>query len=81
MTDLRPYLQSQLDRYLADLKLLVAIDSGTYDKEGCNRINDWLEARLSPLGFAIERFPQAETGDHLLARMRGNGETHPAARA
>lgn len=67
-------LQSQLDRYLADLKLLVAIDSGAYDKEGCNRINDWLEARLSPLGFAIERFQQPETGDHLLARMRGSGE-------
>lgn len=66
-------IQSQLDRYLADLKLLVSIDSGTYDKAGCNRINDWLEARLSPLGFAIERFPQAETGDHLLARMRGSG--------
>lgn len=67
-------LQTQLERYLADLKLLVAIDSGTYDKAGCNRVNDWLEARLSPLGYAIERFPQLETGDHLLARMRGSGQ-------
>ena len=68
------YLQSQLDRYLADLKLLVAIDSGTYDKEGCNRVNDWLEARLSPIGFVVERFAQLETGDHLIARARGSGD-------
>ncbi|MCY4071116.1 MAG: M20 family metallopeptidase [Chloroflexi bacterium] len=67
------YLRSQLHRYLAELELLVAIDSGTYDKEGCNRVNDWLEGRLGPMGFSIERFPQPDTGDHLLARLRGHG--------
>jgi len=67
------YLCSQLHRYLAELELLVAIDSGTYDKEGCNRVNDWLEGRLEPLGFSIERFPQPDTGDHLLARLGGHG--------
>ena len=67
------YLNSQLDHYLADLELLVSIDSGTYDKDGCNRVNDWLERRLSNLGFSIERIPQQETGDHLLARLPGQG--------
>ncbi|MDE2818391.1 MAG: M20 family metallopeptidase [Chloroflexota bacterium] len=67
------YLRSQLRRYLADLELLVAIDSGPRDKAGCNRVNDWLEERLGPLGFSIERFPQPDTGDHLLARLPGQG--------
>ncbi len=70
---IREYLRSQLHRYLADLEHLVAIDSGTYDKEGCNRVNDWLEQRLGTLGFSIERFPQPDTGDHLLARLGGRG--------
>lgn len=69
----REYLHSHLRRYLAELEHLVAIDSGTYDKDGCNRINDWLERRLSALGFSIKRFPQADTGDHLLARVAGRG--------
>ncbi|MCY4537609.1 MAG: M20 family metallopeptidase [Chloroflexi bacterium] len=67
------YLRSQLDQYLEDLALLVAIDSGTYQKDGCNRVNDWLEQRLAALGFFIERFPQQDTGDHLLARLGGRG--------
>lgn len=70
----REYLHSQLHRYLADLEHLVAIDSGTYDRDGCNRVNDWLEQRLGSLGFSIERFPQPDTGDHLLARLGGRGD-------
>ena len=70
---LRAFLHSQLDRYLADLRYLVAIDSGTYDKAGSNRVNDWLEQRLGGLGFSLERFPRDDTGDHLLATLAGNG--------
>ena len=70
---LRAFLDSQLYRYLADLRELVAIDSGTYDKAGGNRVNDWLEQRLGGLGFSLERFPQDDTGDHLLATLAGNG--------
>lgn len=98
----REYLRSQLQRYLAELEHLVAIDSGTCDsrsaaankstalrqndklaphksmepssdKEGCNRVNDWLEQRLGSLGFSIERFPQPNTGDHLRARLESQG--------
>ncbi|MCY3781812.1 MAG: M20 family metallopeptidase [Chloroflexi bacterium] len=67
------YLESQLESYLADLQRLVAIDSGTYDKEGGELVIDWLAARLFRAGFAIQRFPQKETADHLLAQLRGGG--------
>ncbi len=70
---LTDYLESQLKAYLAALQRLVAIDSGTYDKEGGNLINDWLAARLVRAGFTIQRFPQKETADHLLAQLRGGG--------
>ena len=71
--EIRDYLRAQLNRYLADLEHLVAIDSGTYNKDGCNRVNDWLARRLHALGYCIERFPQADTGDHLRARRRSQG--------
>ena len=64
-------LESQLEAYLADLQQLVAIDSGTYDKAGGNRVNDWLEERLVRAGFTVQRFPQNDTADHLLAQLRG----------
>ncbi len=67
------YLESQLESYLADLQRLVAIDSGSYDKEGGNRVIDWLAGRLSRAGFSIQRFPQIDTADHLLAQLRGSG--------
>lgn len=71
---IRAGVESQLQAYLADLRCLVAIDSGTYDKAGGNRVNAWLEARLVRAGFAIQRFPQNDTADHLLARLRGAGK-------
>lgn len=71
---IRAGIQSQLQAYLADLRCLVAIDSGTYDKAGGNRVNAWLEERLVRAGFAIQRFPQKDTADHLLARLRGAGK-------
>jgi len=70
---IKDYLESQLDDYLADLRRLVAIDSGAYDKEGGELVNEWLAARLARAGFNIQRFPQRETADHLLAQLRGGG--------
>lgn len=74
MTDpIVAFLESKLDNYLADLRALVSIDSGSKHRAGVNLVNDWLEIRLARLGFTVERFPQAEMGDNLLATLRGRG--------
>jgi glutamate carboxypeptidase len=70
---IKDILESQLECYLADLRRLVAIDSGAYDKEGGQLVNEWLAARLARAGFNIQRFPQRETADHLLAQLGGGG--------
>ena len=67
------YLEAQLENYLADLRRLVAIDSGTYDIAGGNLVNDLLADRLLRAGFTVKRFPQTETADHLLATLPGSG--------
>lgn len=68
------YLENRLEAYLDDLRTLVGIDSGSQHKAGVDAVNDWLEARLAGLGFTVERYPQQELGDNLLAQGRGRGQ-------
>ncbi|MFJ9805436.1 M20 family metallopeptidase [Streptomyces wuyuanensis] len=73
--------RSRLQQYLYDLAELVAIDSGSYSPDGVNAVADWVQARLTSLGFAVERIrpPAAagapsdalRTGDVLVARKAG----------
>jgi glutamate carboxypeptidase len=66
-------LERRLDAYLKDLRTLVSIDSGSRDKAGVDAVNAWLETRLNRLGFRVERHPQTEFGDDLLATREGKG--------
>ncbi|MCK4899078.1 MAG: M20 family metallopeptidase, partial [Anaerolineales bacterium] len=77
MTDpIVSFLEERLDAYLDDLRTLVGIDSGTRDKAGVERVNEWLEHRLITLGFSVERHAHTETGDNLLATLDGSGSGH-----
>ncbi len=67
------FLEEKLDAYLDDLRTLVSIDSGSRYKAGVDAVNDWLENRLTKLGFTVERRPQSEFGDDLLATLPGQG--------
>lgn len=68
------YLEQHLDQYLTDLTYLAGIDSGTHDKAGVDQVQTWLQQRLTEIGFSVERLPQAEWGDDLLARRQGDGQ-------
>lgn len=67
------YLQNHLDDYLADLRTLTSVDSGTLLKPGVDWVQDWMQARLEELGFAVERLPQERLGDNLLGGRAGAG--------
>ncbi|MFD3326692.1 M20 family metallopeptidase [Streptomyces sp. NPDC058701] len=63
--------------YLADLSALVAIDSGSYNPDGINRVAAWFEARLQRIGFTTERTALPghrgrALGDVLVARKQGS---------
>ncbi len=68
------FLEGKLNAYLDDLRTLVSIDSGSHDKAGVDAVNDWLENRLTKLGFAVVRHTQADFGDDLLGKLRGKGQ-------
>ncbi|MEZ4658949.1 MAG: M20 family metallopeptidase [Caldilineaceae bacterium] len=67
------HLTPRLDQYLADLRALTAIDSGSEYKAGVDAVQDWLAARLSRLGCAVDRHLETRYGDHLLATLTGVG--------
>jgi glutamate carboxypeptidase len=67
------YLEAHFDAYLADLRYLSGIDSGTDDKAGVDRVQDWFAARFRALSYEVERRPQARWGDDLVARGTGEG--------
>lgn len=68
------YLQAHLDDYLRELNALVSMDSYSFDREDVNHVVDWLENRLLALNFTVERHPQANAGDDLVAVRRGRGQ-------
>ncbi|MBX3071327.1 MAG: M20 family metallopeptidase [Thermomicrobiales bacterium] len=67
------YLDSHLDDYLDDLRVLCAIDSGSDDKAGVDQVQQWLAPRLTGLGFAVTLEAQEEFGDDLIAVRSGSG--------
>lgn len=67
------YLKQHSDDYLADLRALTAVDSGTLHKPGVDAVQSWLQERLTQLGFDVERLPQQRLGDNLLATRYGEG--------
>ena len=58
---------------LATLRELVAIDSGSYDSAGVDRVGDVLEREWRSLGFSCERHPLAGFGARRLFRRRFGG--------
>lgn len=75
MTDsILAYLDAHLDDYLADLRHLAGIDSGSYDKDGINQVQAWLDHALGAMGFATERIHHERWGDDLIGRRQGAGK-------
>jgi glutamate carboxypeptidase len=74
LTRLTAHLETALPAYLADLETLVGIDSGSYSKVGVDRVSAWMAERLEHLGAGIERVPDADLGDTVVATFEGARE-------
>ncbi|MEA3334550.1 MAG: M20 family metallopeptidase [Chloroflexota bacterium] len=69
------WLDSQLPRFLDDLRTFTAIDSGTYNPDGVNTIGSLMARRLTALGCTINRYPcrDQRLGDSVIGTLRGTG--------
>ncbi len=61
-----------IEPYLADLKAIVNIDSGTYNKAGVDRVGAYLQNRFHDFGFSTYFDHQQKYGNHLVATHKGN---------
>ena len=59
--------------YLTTLSELVKLESPTDDKAANDRVVDYLSPLLKGDGWQLERLPQAEVGDQLVARFAAPG--------
>src|SRR5690242_9270018 len=66
-----------MQAYLADLRAIVNIDSGTYTPEGVNRVGAYLAERFQGWGFTTSFVPQTQYGNHLIATRQGSRSTGP----
>ncbi|MBA2391691.1 MAG: M20 family metallopeptidase [Ktedonobacteraceae bacterium] len=61
-----------MEPYLADVKAVVNIDSGTYNKIGVDHVGRYLQERFHSFGFSTYFDVQQEYGNHLVATHQGN---------
>jgi glutamate carboxypeptidase len=64
---LRDEAARRLPDYLADLESIVNIESGSYTKAGVDEVAAWMAGRLAGLGATIERYPNEDLGDTVVA--------------
>ena len=67
-------MEQRLPRFLADLRTLVEIESGSYTKAGVDRVGEWMAGRLEALGAGIARHAHAELGDDIVATFEGSAD-------
>ncbi len=65
------FLKSREAEAFAFLAALVNQDSGSDDPAGVNRVGAQISSALWDLALQVERVPQQEQGDHLIARIGG----------
>src|SRR5215813_8736371 len=69
--------EQTMDHFLADLKTIVNIDSGTFTKAGIDRVAAYLQQRFQDFGFMTEIDFQREHGNNLVATHTGGNPYGP----
>ena len=70
---IKEYLAAHYDDYVKDLETLTNIDSGNGDREGTERANQFVAAKMTALGATTE-FRYNDRACHLISRLQGEGK-------
>lgn len=70
------YLRQKSDEILEFLKKVVNIPSGTFIKGGIDTVGEVFAEKLRHLGFIVQRIPQNQYGDHIIAVKKGIDKKH-----
>ncbi|WP_078543752.1 M20 family metallopeptidase [Litchfieldia alkalitelluris] len=67
---MKEFLQSKQEEMLYLIEELVNIDSGSYYKEGVDRVGSILKGKFERLGFIVNEKTEMEYGNHLVIQHR-----------
>jgi len=67
------WMSERLDAFVEELRAWVAIDSGSRNRHGVDRVGDLVAGRLEALGFAVERHATETFGAAVVGRRTGPG--------
>jgi glutamate carboxypeptidase len=67
------WLTRHLPSFLDDLAAWTAVDSGSHNTAGVNRMGDLMAERLAALGASIRRYPCDGWGDCVSGTLHGHG--------
>ena len=67
MSEFTRWFEARRQAMVDELDALVRMETPTHDKAAVDRCGRWLQARLEGLGAEVERIPQQQVGDMLLA--------------
>ncbi len=71
---LTAYLETYRDTYLNELRALCAIECPTASKAGVDAAGAWVRSWVQARGWELRSWPDATSGDGLLATVRGSGQ-------
>ncbi len=72
--EIHNFLESIKEEPLKHIEALVNIETSSYDKEGVDRAGAYMARELERIGFIIEKMPQKNMGDQILARRFFGGQ-------
>src|SRR5687767_14561015 len=70
----RDVVQEELPAFLDDLATLVNIDSGSYTKDGVDRVARWTGRFMERLGASVEYRPDDRLGETVVGRFAGQAD-------
>jgi glutamate carboxypeptidase len=73
-TDINKYIDDNREKIVSMLEEMVNMDSASDNKKGADLLGDYIASKFSGLGCEIEKDPQQKYGDHVICRMKGNGD-------
>src|SRR5258706_12102976 len=74
----RHELTPLLPAFLADLKTLVNLDSGTYDRDDVECVSAWVKSRCAGWGAELDEPPGGDFADSFAATLYGQGHVRIA---
>ena len=72
--DINNFINNRKVEFLSVLEKIVNMDSASDYKKGADALGDFLNQKFSEIGFEVEKIPQEKYGNHVICRLKGEGD-------